>query len=296
MKKTGIMNIINAVVLTGFTAYVLLDAFVIPRSYEKVDKSEYAIEAEETLDESTAEYTEDGYTDSTTSIEFTTCRENDTTIYVADVRLSKVDSIKTAFANDTYGKNITAKTSVTAANNNALLAINGDYYSARNGYVIRNGVLYRSKSAGDEQEDLVIYLDGSCEIIKEGDITAEELIEKGALHVFCFGPGLVSNGEVTVDGNDEVGRAMASNPRTAIGWIDDLHYVLVVSDGRTSESPGLSLEELAKFMKGLGCTGAYNLDGGGSSTMYYNGEVINNPTTNGRKISERSVSDIVYIG
>lgn len=89
---------------------------------------------------------------------------------------------------------------------------------------------------------------------------------------------------------------MASNPRTAIGIIDDNHYVFVVSDGRTSESEGLTLYELATFMKSLNVKTLYNLDGGGSSTMYFNGEVINNPTTNGKKITERSVSDIVYIG
>jgi exopolysaccharide biosynthesis protein len=88
---------------------------------------------------------------------------------------------------------------------------------------------------------------------------------------------------------------MASNPRTAIGVISPNHYVFVVSDGRTSESTGLSLYQLAQFMEGLGCTTAYNLDGGGSSTMYFNGRVVNNPTTNGR-IRERGVSDIVYIG
>lgn len=89
---------------------------------------------------------------------------------------------------------------------------------------------------------------------------------------------------------------MASNPRTAIGIIDNLHYVLVVSDGRTKESDGLSLLELAEFMESLGVTTAYNLDGGGSSTMYFNGEVVNQPTTNGKSIKERRVSDIVYIG
>jgi exopolysaccharide biosynthesis protein len=70
----------------------------------------------------------------------------------------------------------------------------------------------------------------------------------------------------------------------------------VVSDGRTDESQGLTLQELAQFMQKLGVKTAYNLDGGGSSTMYYNKEVVNNPTTSGRNISERKVSDIVYIG
>ena len=89
---------------------------------------------------------------------------------------------------------------------------------------------------------------------------------------------------------------MASNPRTAIGMIAPLHYVFVVADGRTAESAGLSLRALAEFMQSLGVQTAYNLDGGGSSTMVFQGAVVNNPTTNGGRIKERSVSDIVYIG
>lgn len=88
---------------------------------------------------------------------------------------------------------------------------------------------------------------------------------------------------------------MASNPRTAIGIIDENHYIIVVADGRTTESEGLSLYQMAEIMKEYGATTAYNLDGG-SSTLYFNGQVINNPTTNGNTISERAVSDIVYIG
>ena len=94
----------------------------------------------------------------------------------------------------------------------------------------------------------------------------------------------------------KVGQAMASNPRTAIGIIDENHYIIVVSDGRTSESKGLSLYQMAEVMKSYGVKTVYNLDGGGSSTLYFNGQVINKPTTGGNKISERAVSDIVYIG
>jgi len=132
------------------------------------------------------------------------------------------------------------------------------------------------------------------EIIKEGDVTAEELQQNGAVQIFSFGPGLVEDGEITVDANDEVDQAMNSNPRTAIGQISEGHYVFVVSDGRTSESAGLTLQQLAEVMQDLGCTTAYNLDGGGSTTMYFNGSVVNNPTS-GHGIKERSVSDIVYI-
>lgn len=101
---------------------------------------------------------------------------------------------------------------------------------------------------------------------------------------------------VSVTESEEVGKAKTSNPRTAIGIVEEGHYLFVVSDGRTDESAGLSLHDLAEFMQSIGAKTAYNLDGGGSSTMYFNGEIVNNPTTNGRSIQERSVSDIVYIG
>ena len=131
-------------------------------------------------------------------------------------------------------------------------------------------------------------------------MTAQELIDQGVVNLLAFGPTLVENGEIVVDTSTEVGRAMSSNPRTAIGIIEEedgsLHYIIVVSDGRTDESEGLTLYQLAEVMQQYGATTAYNLDGGGSSTLYFNGQVINNPTTNGNTISERAVSDIVYIG
>ena len=122
------------------------------------------------------------------------------------------------------------------------------------------------------------------------------MLENGAVQILSFGPALITNRSIAVTENEEVGKAKSSNPRTAIGIIDDLHYVFVVSDGRTDESEGLSLYELAEFMESLGVETAYNLDGGGSSTMYFNGQVVNNPTTSGNSIKEREVSDIVYIG
>jgi len=236
------------------------------------------------------------YKDDNISITVTKYRENDTDIYVADVKVSSMKYLKTALADETYGRNVTAKTSETAKNKNAILAINGDYYGARSsGYVIRNGVLYRH-TASENQEALVIKTDGSFEIITEGKTSAISLLDNGAAHVLSFGPALVQDGKISVTTEDEVGKARTSNPRTAIGLIDKLHYVFVVADGRTSESEGLSLYQLAEFIKKLDVETAYNLDGGGSSTMYFNGNIVNRPTTGGNSISERSVSDIVYIG
>lgn len=235
------------------------------------------------------------YSDSNVSITLKEYREYDSAIYVADVTVSDVSYLKTALASNTYGRNITDTTSNIASDNNAILAINGDYYGARqSGYVIRNGSLYRNSSGN--RDALAIMKNGEFEFVSEGETSAETLLENGALQVFSFGPVLLEDGSISVTENDEVGMAMASNPRTAIGYLGKNHYVFVVSDGRTNESAGLSLYELASFMKSLGVSDAYNLDGGGSSTMVFKGEVINTPTTNGHSSEERAVSDILYIG
>ena len=224
----------------------------------------------------TATVTNSSYKDENISINLTETTVNHTQVYVADVTVSSSEYL----------------------DNDAILAVNGDYYGANSsGYVIRNGVVYRDTVRENfNNGDLAIYKDGSFKIIYEDQISAEQLVKDGVINLLAFGPALVENGEIAVGKNQEVGQAMASNPRTAIGIIDDNHYIIVVSDGRTSESEGLSLYQLAEVMKSYGAKTAYNLDGGGSSTLYFNGQVINKPTTGGNKISERAVSDIVYIG
>lgn len=305
MKKY-LWGIAYGLFLTAFTVYVLLDTFVITRVYiTNPSDDKHSISATTDTGSDAADtkpedspviLTDTSYSDGNISITITEHRQYNTTIYVADVHLSSADYLKTAFAKNAYGKNVTAKTSEISKENNAILAINGDYYGTQErGYVLRNGQLYR-KAAKEDQEDLVIYQDGSFEIITEESISADTLLANGAQQVLSFGPGLVVDGQISVVKGQEVGKAMASNPRTAIGIIDDLHYVFVVSDGRTDDSEGMSLYELAMFMQSLGVSKAYNLDGGGSSTMVFNGKVINNPTTSGKSVKERSVSDIVYIG
>ena len=177
MSKGKRLSILYGLFLLLFTVFVLLQAFVIPQSYQVVDAEtmDYSESSEATKNAVTTETT---YTSDGISVTLETYRENDTEIYVADVQLDSADSLKTAFAGDTYGKNITDSTSEIASDHNAILAINGDYYSARTGYVIRNGILYSSTSSDDDQEDLVIYEDGSMEVIREGDISAQELLDK----------------------------------------------------------------------------------------------------------------------
>ena len=301
-----------------FAGYVLMDTFLIARTYQTAAEpnlSMFSSESGQTLSFQSPQTVQDSeaaastqtqalqataenvvYSDENVSIAMTQYREYDTDIYVAEVWLSSAQYLKTAFAENSYGKNVTAKTSEIASQCEAILAINGDYYGAReSGYVIRNGVVYRDYGSGST-DILCIYADGSFGITNSTEASAQELVDSGVWQAFSFGPGLVENGGITVDQNTEVGKAMASNPRTAIGQISELHYVFVVSDGRTDQSEGLSLYELATFLQSLGVKTAYNLDGGGSSTMVLMGEVINNPTTGGSRTKERSVSDIVYIG
>ncbi len=292
--KSMILKIGYIVVLIIFSIYVLLDTFVI----EKAEKSAQISKSESVLIKPTDyEIGDDYYEDENIKIKISTIEKYDTKIYIADVQISDIDYLQTAFANNTYGRNIKQTTSEIASSNNAILAINGDYYGFRNyGYVLRNGTIYREiQKSSTSQEDLVINSDGSFSIVNESTSDLNRLLKNGALQVLSFGPTLINDGKISVTESSEVAQSKISNPRTAIGMIDKLHYVFVVSDGRNSESEGLSLYELANVMKELECKVAYNLDGGGSSTMYFNGKVINNPS-NGKNNSEREISDIIYIG
>lgn len=303
--KRHFANMVFALILAAYTVYAALDTFVIvrvltpdtlPTATAEASTAPTATEppAEQATTAPISADTE--YHDDQIDIVLTTMRVENTTVYVADVQIADISLLKTALAGNTYARNLTETTSVQAANAGAILAINGDYYGAQErGYVLRNGVLYRA-SAQSGTDALVIGADGNFRIITEGETSADTLVREGAWQVLTFGPALINGGQVTVSSSDEVGRAMTSNPRTAIGQISEGHYLLVVSDGRTKESTGLSLRQLAELMQSLGAQIAYNLDGGGSSTMVFQGRVVNNPTTNGRSIRERSVSDIVYIG
>lgn len=303
-EKTGkghlAWGIFYGIALTGFTVYTLLDSFVLPKNVvalENNNTERQTIEETGTIEGKQAVVTKNSYESEDISINITTKYEYDTKIYIADVTVSDVSFLRAGLANGVFGRNIKETTSDIAKENNAIFAINGDFYGFRDsGPVIRNGVLYRSNKRSGSNDVLAVYNDGSFVTMKEENVDAQNLLDSGVLQLFSFGPTLVDNGQISVSANQEVEQSMNSNPRTAIGMISPLHYVFVVSDGRTSENAGLSLAQLAAVMQDAGCQCAYNLDGGGSSTMWFMGDVVNNPTTNGNSISERKVSGIVYIG
>ena len=105
---------------------------------------------------------------------------------------------------------------------------------------------------------------------------------KDVKHIISGGPYLVKHGEVYVDMTAQKLNAIGGrNPRTAVGYTSADSFILVTVDGREGRSVGMTLMELANFMKSIGCINAINLDGGGSTVMYVNGKVVNNPQVKG---------------
>ena len=99
----------------------------------------------------------------------------------------------------------------------------------------------------------------------------------GAPTVGTAGPQLVYNGRVAVTSGEE-DIAWGRAPRTAVGVKKDGTVLIVVADGRSDYSAGMSLEELARFFLRLGADRAMNFDGGGSSEMVVNGRIMNDPS------------------
>ena len=295
MKKA--ITRLYALALMAFTAFVLLDVFVFTQVGEApvVGNVTFPTQTQPLTTEPSREMEEPwDYADDNLRIRLESLHHAGTNVYVARVQLRSAELLRTAFAQNTYGKNITAPTSQTAEEVDAIFAVNGDYYgSRRDGFVLRNGNLYRDVAS--DREALVIWPDGSLEAVRETDVSAHSLLEQGAWQVLSFGPCLVRNGQVDIHPQYETGKAAAANPRTAIGMIAPLDYVFVVTDGRSGDSSGLTVRQLAQLMQGYGVQFAYNLDGGGSSSMVFMGQLINDPGTS-KKSEERSVSDIVYIG
>ena len=105
---------------------------------------------------------------------------------------------------------------------------------------------------------------------------------KDVRHIISGGPYLVKNGETFVDMTaQKLGSIGGRNPRSAIGYTKDNNFIIVAVDGREGSSIGLTLNELATFMKSIGCINAMNLDGGGSTVMYVKGRIVNKPTNKG---------------
>ncbi|MCM3703612.1 phosphodiester glycosidase family protein [Paenibacillus macerans] len=309
MKSTKklVIAVLVPLLLVGGTLYGLADRYLI-KHVEKVvaeeGTSQYGSSPQETATPSEAGAKSDDWNYTSDDIQIhidqvqTGSGADQITYYAADVQLKNSGSLLSAFADNSFGRNITENTSEIASDNGAIFAVNGDYYGFRgDGVIIRNGTLYRDEPA---RTGLALFNDGTMKAYDETKVSSSALLEQGTVQTLSFGPALIQDGEVDTDldnvkidtnfGNRSI---QGANPRTGIGLIAPNHYVFVVVDGRKEGySRGMTLTEFAQVFKDLGCTEAYNLDGGGSSTMYFLGRVVNNPQGKGR---ERGVSDILYV-
>ena len=228
--------------------------------------------------------TENSYTSPDISITVDEVNEENLTYYVADIYVRDITCFQTALANNTYGSGFRDSIEDMAVLNNALLAVNGDYYgNTTEGVVIRNGVIYRANPT--DCDVCVLYYDGSMKVMPGSSFSVEEAVEDGAWQAWTFGPALLDAGGNPITAFASTSRITNANPRTAIGYYEPGHYCLVVVDGR-GESSGISLPRLSRLFDTLGCNAAYNLDGGNSSIMVWGNEVINNPSGGGRESSD----------
>ncbi len=250
------------------------------------DQGQFGAQFADKFSDGEGEYTENGYRSRDISVTMEKKQENGVTWYVADIYVRNLDNFRTALAKDTFGSGYSDTTLNMAEQNKAIVAISGDYYSNhRTGPVIRNGTLYRN----DKLDDVcVLYNDGQMKTFEADEYDANDIETNGAWQVWSFGPKLLKDGQPMEKFNSTLN---PKNPRAAIGYYEPGHYCFVLVDGRQEGySAGFTLKEMSQLFYDMGCKAAYNLDGGQSAIMVFNGKWANQPYRNGR-----NTSDILYI-
>lgn len=219
----------------------------------------------------------------------------DTSIYTAHIRTTGADKLTPGYIDQAPGHIRDYAVSI-AMKNKAVFAVNGDYWNEYTnewiGIIIREGEVYKEEFISDM---MAFYNDGtfSCYDIESRPITLEELQAAGVQNTMSFGPALLIDGQY---GNIDNHFLAGVNPRTAIGMIEPNHFVVVCCDGRTELNRGLRLEQLADIFSQLGCTEAYNLDGGQSTSIVFMGESLNDPSQYSDHGTLRTMPDILFIG
>ena len=240
------------------------------------------------------EITSTSYKSPNISVEISTVTEGEgnslNTIYVADIYISDVTCLQT-YINKGHYNSSAGYMGDLLSESGGVLCINGDFAAcAGAGYIVKNGNLMRNDYAVNDV--CVIYRDGTLACCSGEGFDAEAAVEDGAWQVFTFGPSLLDeSGAALSEFAEKYSGISGTNPRTAIGYYEPGHYCFVVVDGRQpGYSKGFSMARLASFMEELGCTAAYNLDGGKTSQMMFRRATVNIPYDGGRY-----VNDIVLI-
>lgn len=236
------------------------------------------------------------YQDEGLSVAIKRYQQNDIVYFVADVQVKQAKQLMAGLSSDKpNGRE--EQIEAIATRNGAVLAVNGDYYGAHKyGTIIRNGQLIRSTTT--TRNMLMVDANGNMSVRVDRDQDnaprlGDELVAQGIWQAFEFGPELVRDGQaVTFSPKFDVisTRDTRREPRTAMGQIGPLHYIVVVADGRQDGySIGMTLPELQQVFIAHGAVTAMNLDGGGSTEMWFQGQTINRPFS-----GRRDISDIIY--
>ena len=239
-------------------------------------------------------FSEDGYFDDSIELRLETLEMDSVICKVAYIAISDPSQLRTVTAGKPSSSRVALISSM-AEKNNAVIAINANYLSNdpvktsfeyRMGQKVRNK-LNRTKDLLiiDENADFNLFIKSDKDEVQAFEDAGHQII-----NAFTFGPALVKDGELlTLDDNygyNPNGR----EPRLAIGQIAPLNYIIVLAEGRSKDSQGLTHEELANIMFDLGSMQAFNLDGGNSATMVFNGGYYQNKT----RSNERAQSDMIY--
>ena len=236
------------------------------------------------------------YEDASIRVEISQQLVGKTKVHIARVTIADPSQLRTAPAYS-FDRDQTAPTTSIAQRVNAVLAINGDYFSyqaQRGGYMIRQGEMYLNKPI-DKRDVLVI--DGNGDFWIEREINDETLAKYenlgGIVNSFNFGPGIIIDGVLCDRFLSVYNMAEEKAARACIAQVErgKMEYLCIVSEGTDdSKGGGMTLEEFTNFVATLGVQNAYNLDGGNSSALIYLGEKINAKDN----YRHRPLSDIIY--
>lgn len=206
--------------------------------------------------------------------------------WVAVVQTTNASQLKSALSYGTYG-GARQTTSSAVSSNGGVIGINGSAFSYQTGkpsplgMCIKNGVIYGNYHTS--YSVMAVKNDGTIYTPKMG-LLGDVLLKAGVKDTYNFGPVLIKNGKA----QPAWAETAKYYPRTAVGMVKPGKYVLLVTD--TGTYSGLNHWDLVNIFNSYGCQYAYNLDGGGSVTMYYNGKVMNRLINN----YERPCGDFLY--
>jgi exopolysaccharide biosynthesis protein len=256
-----------------------------------IDLSDWRAKFPDKFTDGEVERTDTSYRSANISVTIEKVQRENLTYFVADIYVAELKYFRTAFAREADTMGYEEPTPTIAKEVGAIIAINGDFCNRNKerGVVLRNGQPYHKSLPSSDQ--FVMFYDGTMKAMSPEEFDYDTVTAAGAYQIWTWGPMILDDGQPMTEFNmpDSIGGA---NPRTALGYFEPGHYCFVLVDGgQGSYSEGLRLPELSQLMYDLGCTEAYNLDGGHSSEMAFFGEFVNHPEGGGRRCS-----DIVYIG